>query len=172
VKDEFKGGIKEILKDAPLPVRMMGSMISPLMSNMVSNLAETMSEQQQSVDDVMNDAKTYLYGDDAVQQTLGEPISVAPTPFSQGSSTSSINGKTTTRIELGFQVSGSRQNGIARAIANQDGIQQLTLDVGGRVLNVSLSKRGIPSSKGGGGGRNKFDDDNVIEAEIIEKNTK
>ena len=32
VKDEVSGGIKEMLKDAPLPIRMMGSMMGPLVS--------------------------------------------------------------------------------------------------------------------------------------------
>jgi len=175
VQNEVTGGLAEILKDAPLPIRMLGKMVGPIMSKLASGLAETMAEQQASVQNVMNDAKSCLYGDETVRQTLGEPISVADTPFSQSSSSSNMNGQTTSRTELSFQVSGSRNSGIARAIASQDGIQALTLDVDGRVINIDVTKRGSVSARMAGSG--KYDGDDIIEAEIveaeiIEKNTK
>ena len=118
----------------------------------------------------MDDARGYLVSDPAVTSLLGEPISLG-TPFSQSTSTTSINGKTQTRIELAMPVSGSRASGTVRLLATQDGISQMQLDAGGRRLDVSLTKSRRPF-----GGSIRSDrvngDDNIIEAEVIEKNTK
>jgi hypothetical protein len=172
VKDNVKGGIQEMFKDAPLPVRIMGSMISPLLSRVASDLSESMAEQQRSVESVIDDARAFIIGDDVALQALGEPIQVG-TPFSQSSSTTSINGQKTTNIAIAFPVQGSRSSGVAQAQANQNGIVQLVLQVDGRQVHVSLNKRGSHV------GKNHIlrksyegDDDNIIEAEIIEKDTK
>lgn len=169
-RDQVSGGLSEMLKDAPLGVRMMGKMVSPLVSKMASTLADSMAEQQRATEGVMDDARRYLMGDPAVTDLLGEPISLGA-PFSQSSSTSSINGKSQTRVELAMQVSGSRGSGTVRLLATQDGIAQMQLDAGGRRLDVSLtSKRSRPF---GSAGANRVNgDDNIIEAEVIDKDTK
>jgi len=174
VKDQVQGGIKELLKDAPLPVRMMGSLISPLLSNVASNLSESLAEQQKSMDSVLEDSRAYILGDDVALQALGEPIQVG-TPFSQSSSTSIMNGQKTTKIVLGFPVEGSVASGVAQAEANEQGVSRLVLQVNGRQINVSLSRRGSPSASGRVGKNHQMRkagssmDDNIIEAEIIEK---
>jgi len=171
VRKEISGGITELLKDAPLPVRMFGGLVGPLFSSAMSGLAESMKEQQQTIDSLLEDAAAYLNGDDAVVQLLGgDPVSVG-SPFSQSSSTTSINGKSTTRIDMAFPVTGrSGTPGVARLSYTDQGIQQLTVQANGRVVPVSLSSKGKKRRGGriGGGSR----DDTIIEAEIIEKDTK
>ena len=168
-RDEVNGGIKELLKDAPLPIRMMGSMVGPLFSSAMSTMAESLAEQQKTVEDYMSQARLCLQTDEAVVRLLGDPIQVG-SPFSQSSSTSSINGQTTTRVEIGFPVSGSRGSGVAQLSATEAGLQRLVLQAEGRQINVSLSSKPFqkfPRSK-----NDKNDDDGIIEAEIIEKDTR
>ena len=172
VKDNVSGGIKELLKDAPLPVRMMGSLVSPLLSRVASDLQEGMAEQQRTVENVLDDARAYLLGDEVALQALGEPIQLGA-PFSQSSSTSIINGQKSVNIALQFPVEGSRGSGVAQARANENGISQLVLQVNGRQINVSLSRRGSPSGRVGRNHRTTSrNDDDIIEAEIIEENKK
>lgn len=174
VKDNVSGGIQEILKDAPLPVRMMGKMISPILSKVASDLSESMAEQQQQLETILDDSRLFMLGDDVAVQALGEPIQVGA-PFSQSSSTTIINGEKSVSISIGFPVEGSRSSGMAQAQANQNGITRLVLEVDGRQINVGLSRRGSPSGRVGKNHRtmssmNK-DDDTIIEAEIIEKDS-
>ena len=53
-------------------------------------MAETMAEQQQSVQDYLDQARLLLAQDDVIVQAFGDPLQVG-NPFSQSSSTSSIN---------------------------------------------------------------------------------
>ena len=178
VRDEVSGGLQSLLKDAPFPVRMMGSMMAPLVSGMASSLAETMKDQQEQMQQLLDDARGYIVADPlAVEQLGGDPIVVQP-PFSQSSSTSSINGKTTTQIQASFPVQGRAQQGIATMTASQSGIQQLTLQVGGRNMNIQLSRKGsfgsgasssTSSSSSSGLGRNRINNDDIIDAEFVEK---
>lgn len=174
MKDNVKGGMKEMLKDAPFPVKMMGRLITPLLSRVASDFSETMAEQQRSIETILEDSKAYILGDDVAVQALGEPIKIG-TPFSQSSSTSIINGQKTSNMQLGFPVSGSKSSGMAQAIATQSGLSELLLQVDGRQINVNLSRRGAPSKRVGKNhrvGSSSDDDDNIIEAEIIEKEPK
>ncbi|CAB9497575.1 expressed unknown protein [Seminavis robusta] len=174
-RDNVKGGIKEMLKGAPLPVRMMGSMVAPLLSRVASDLSESVAEQQRTIESVLEDSRGYILGDDVACQALGEPIRVG-SPFSQSSSTSIINGQKTVNIILGFPVEGSRSSGVAQAQANENGISQLLLQVDGRQIHVSLAKRKNAIGKNHRSTNKSYfagdDDDNIIEAEIIEKDTK
>ena len=164
IQNEVKGSIQEVLKDAPLPVKMLGSMFGPLMSSAMSSMADSLAEQQRTAEDYLSQARLFIQSDEAVTRIIGEPVQVG-SPFSQSSSTSSINGKTTKRVELGFPVSGSRGSGVAQLSATEAGIQRLIVQAQGRQINVRLSAR--PNKFSGGG-----NDDDVIEAEIIEKNTR
>ena len=172
VQNNVKGGIQEMLKDAPLPVRIMGSMISPLLSRVASDLSESMAEQQRSVEQVMDDARAYILNDDVALQALGEPVQLS-NPFSQSSSTTMINGQKTTNIALAFPIQGSRSSGVVKAQANENGMVQLVLQLNdGRQIHVSLNN----NKRGSHLGKNhilrkKDEDDTIIEAEIIEKDT-
>jgi hypothetical protein len=171
-RDQVSGGLDSMLKDAPLALRMMGKLVSPLVSSMASTLADTMAEQQRTTEGVMDDAREYLMGDPAVSQLLGGSIQLGP-PFSQSSSSSNINGQMNTRLELVMPIQGSKGSGTVRLLATQDGISQLQLEAGGRRLDVSLTKRGSPSSSTRNSLSSRINgDDNIIEAEVIDKETK
>jgi carbon monoxide dehydrogenase subunit G len=173
-KNQVSGALDTMLKDAPLGVRMMGKMVAPIISSVASGLSDAMAEQQRTTEEVMEDARGYLMGDPAVSGLLGEPIQMGA-PFSQSSSTSSINGQTTTRIQLALPVTGSRTSGTVQIMATQNGIAQMQVDAGGRRLDVNLTKSaGSGSSTVFGGSsssssRFNKNDDNIIEAEIIDK---
>lgn len=170
IENEVTGGLTEILKDAPLPIRMMGKMIAPIMSNLASSMAEIAEQQRQGVETTLRDARSYLMADPAVERLLGSSIEVG-NPFSQSSSSYSVNGETQSRIEISFPVSGTMGSGIARAVVvDGDKMQQLDLQVGGRVMAVSLAQNASYSAgrvQGARGAASK-----IIEAEIIEKDTK
>jgi hypothetical protein len=171
-QDELKGGLKEMLKGAPLPIRMIGGMIAPLVSTVMSGLAESMAEQQATIESVMKDAKSYLAADPAVAQRLGEPIQVGA-PFSQSSSSTSINGESSTRVDLAFPVTGPLGSGIARLSASDDKIKELQVEANGRVVSVDLLSKGRRRSTfPGSSSSSSSSADNIIEAEIIEKDTK
>jgi hypothetical protein len=173
VKDQIKGNVDEMLKDAPLGIRMMGKMISPIVGNLASTLAEGMAEQQKTTESVMEEVRQYLMSDIDVTDALGAPIQIGA-PFSQASSTSSINGQTQTRLELAMNISGPKRTGIARVLATESGVAQLIVEAGGKIFNVNLSSKGLSagSFRSGGKSRSKGRDDNVIEAEIIDKETR
>jgi len=176
-KEEVKGSIDNMLKDAPLAVRMMGKMISPIIGSVASNLAEAVAEQSRQMEDLLQDAQTFLQNDKDALQILGggeqQPIRVG-SPISQSSSTTSINGNTTKNIQATFQVSGSYASGIATMMANQNGIQSLVLQAGGRNIRINLSspsKR--PTSYYGKtpnlGKNTNLGKDDIIDAEFVEK---
>lgn len=167
-QQEIKGSLKEMLSDAPLPVRMMGGLAANVFSSALSSMAETFQEQKESVDALLAQADRAIVASEAVVSALGAPVRVSRQPFSQSSSTTSINGKTTTRVQLGFSVTGSMQSGVAQLTADGVNIQQLVVQVGGRVIPVDPSS----ARKGPVGARAARGDDDIIEAEIIEKKTK
>lgn len=171
VKSEVKGSIDTMLKDAPLGIRMMGKMIAPIIGSVASNLAEAAAEQGRQMEDLLNEAQTLIMLDDQAVQLLGEPIQVG-SPFSQSSSTMSINGKTTKNIQASFQVGGSYGSGIATMVANEAGISNLTLQAGGRTfrVNINTSGRSTYSGQSANLGKNtNFGKDDIIDAEFVEK---
>lgn len=170
IEKEVTGGLTEILKDAPLPIRMLGGVMAPIMSNLMSSMTEIAEQQRQGVETTLRDARSYLMADPAVERLLGGSIEVG-NPFSQSSSSYSINGQTQSRIEISFPVSGTMASGVARAVViDGDKMQQLDLQVGGRVMAVSLAQKASSSAGRVQGVRGATSD--IIEAEIIEKNTK
>ena len=144
VQQEVKGSLQQVFKDAPLPIRMLGGAIAPLLSGLMSGLAESAAEQQDLVASVLLKAEACLRADAAVASALGgEAISVG-SPFQQSSSSTSINGQTTVRVELALPVGGSRADGVARVVAsgrNQEEatLQLLEVQVNGRVIPVSTT---------------------------------
>ena len=55
-KGEITGGINEMLKDMPLPVRILGRIVSPLLAK----AAEQMAEQSRQAQDVLEEARMRL----------------------------------------------------------------------------------------------------------------
>ena len=174
----MKSGINAMLKDAPLAIRMVGSLVAPILSS----LASTMQQQQQQTQDLLDDARDYILSDPSATSALGEPCVVQP-PFSQSSSTVNINGKGSSQIQASFYVQGTRELGVATMVASDTGIERLSLNVGGRVINVSLFKSaGVSSSNvfGSSGssqqkfgvGKNRINKNDIIDVEFVEKDTK
>lgn len=162
-KDEIKGGINAMLKDLPLPIRMLGRMVTPLLAR----AADEIAEQTRQIQDMLDEAQVRLANDSTVVENLGEPIQVG-SPFSQSSSTMSINGKSTSKVMASFPVAGPWGNGIATMEASDGEIRSLSVNINGRNIVVGSS-----SSRSVYGSSNKSSKtklvDNIIEAEIIEK---
>ena len=157
-KEEITGGINTLLKDLPLPIRMMGRMVTPLLAR----AAEEIAEQSQQAQDVLEEARIRLVNDPIIAESLGEPIQVGQ-PFSQSSSTVVINGQRSATVRASFPVAGTRgRNGIATLESNNGDIRSLTVNVNGRTFSVG----GMYNSRKT---TTKTRDDNIIEAEIIEK---
>ena len=186
--NEFSGSIKEILKDAPLGVRMMGEIISPIIGGLLSTVGGIVAEQQRTIEDVMEDAKIYMQLDQSVTDMLGTTTISLGSPISQSSSTSIINGNAQSRIELTIPVySGSSYStSTVQVLAINNVITQMDLNDNGRRISVSLasqsptystdtSNMSSSSSSSSSSSRTMIrgnDDDMIIEAEIIDKQTK
>jgi hypothetical protein len=171
VKDQVSGELNEMLKGAPLGIRMIGKMVAPLMGSLASALAEGVAEQQRTTEGLLDDARIYILNDRAVADALGAPVQMGQ-PFSQSSSMTSVNGKMQSRVEMSMNIAGTKRNGVARLLATEAGISQLIVESGGKVFNVNISNkqpRSTASMRGAGGSSN---DENIIEAEIIDKETK
>jgi hypothetical protein len=158
-----------MLKGAPLPVRMIGSMIAPLMSTVMAGLAEQVKEQQATMESVLKDARYYLAADAGVASSIGEPIEMGQL-LSQSARTTNINGEKKSQLELTFPVTGPLGSGIARLSAANEKIVKLQVEVNGRVIAVDLNSKGGRRRRSAFSGSSNGDD--IIEAEIIEKETK
>ncbi|KAL7491171.1 hypothetical protein ACHAWT_000615 [Skeletonema menzelii] len=173
-KDEIKGGINTMLKDMPLPVRLMGRMVAP----MLSKAADQIAEQSRQAADMMEEARfrivndpavtsrlvRAIVNDPAVTSRLGEPVQIGQ-PFSQ----SVINGKSSARVNASFQVGGPLGTGVATMESADGEIVTLVVNVNGMNVNVGSggwNKFGSSSSSSSSSSRKKGD---IIEAEIIEK---
>ena len=188
MKNAFSGNLKEILKDAPLGVRMMGEIISPIISGLVETVVETVQEQQRTIDDVIDDAKIYMQLDQSVTDMLGTTTISLGLPISSSSSTSIINGNAQSRIELIIPVyaGSSYSTSTVQVLAINNVITQMELNDSGRRISVSLASQSpslystdtsniSSSSSSKTMNRSNDDDDNddnmIIEAEIIDKET-
>ena len=167
-KEDIKGGINSMLQDMPLPVRLMGRMVAP----MLSKAAEQIAEQSQQAADMVDDARFRIMNDPAVVSKLGSPIQVGQ-PFSQSSSTMVINGKSSARVNASFQVAGPYGSGVATLESTDGQIVDLIVNVNGMNIKVGSSSKsmygsasGYSSSSSSSSNSKKGD---IIEAEIIEK---
>jgi len=177
VQNEIAGGLDQMLQGAPLPVRMIGKMIAPLFSSAFSGLAAEMGQQQRQLQEILEDAQIYIVADAGARQALGEPIEMQQ-PFSQSTSTTSINGKSSSNIQAAFYVSGSRAQGIVQLTASEQGITRLILEVSGRQMEVSLNKSKWSHADkdylhgGDSIGKKRINRDDVIDVEFVEKKYK
>eukprot|EP01083_Nonionella_stella_P068428 181654_1 len=187
-KQDVSSSIDTMLKDAPLGVRMMGKMVKPLISSVAGNLAQAMEEQTRSMNEVLDNARDLIVRDGRAIEFLGEPIEVG-SPFSQSSSSISVNGKTSSSIQANVEVRGSRGTGVATISATDGQIQSLNLNVAGRNIPIdtipsanasadswtssssssSQSFVGSKSKRSDGLGKNSMGDDNIIDVEFVDK---
>ena len=105
-----------------------------------ADMQRSMVQDQQSMKVLLSDASDFLFNDIAVRNVLGTNIELG-TPFSKTSSSTMVNGVTKSRLELIIPVSGTQNTGRVRLVANQEGIMQLEVDVGRRIINVPLDKQ-------------------------------
>ena len=161
MKKEQKAAINSMFKDMPFPIRMAGKMIAPLLSK----VGEEFAEQSRAAQDLMEEARKRLVNDAALSQQLGEPLQVGQ-PFSQSSSSMSINGKSTTKVQASFQVAGPYGSGVATLNSSNGEIQSLVVNVNGRNISVGASSGNVFGRASSSSSRVN---DDVIEAEIIEK---
>ena len=178
MKKEIQTGIQQIFKDAPLPIRMVSNMIGPIFGTMMTSLAETAASQQSMVDVVYDQAVRSIRNDPSIQEILGDAITVGR-PFSQSSSSSSVNGVTSTRMELAFPVSGRLGNGVGRLSASGGSgnpmIDKLVVQVNGMVVDVNIGSASFNQRVESDSRNNRYgreSNSNIIDAEIIEKDTK
>ena len=162
IKREQKEAINSMFKDMPFPIRMAGKMMAPLLSR----VGEEMAEQSRAAQDLMEEAKARLVNDATLRRQLGEPVQVG-SPFSQSSSSMSINGKSTTKVQASFQVAGPYGSGVATLDSSNGEIQSLVVNVNGRNISVGASSGNVFGRASSSGSSRAKDD--VIEAEIIEK---
>lgn len=168
--DSVDAGLSTLLKDAPLPLRLMGKLVSPLLGN----LAEQIQEQSRGANDVLNEARTILQNSPRARELLGnDEVDVGP-PFAQSSSSSSINGQTSSVVRASFQVRSGNNAGTATVMAKNGVIETLQLSVGGRTVDIDTGSAadvyGANSSSRSTGTKTKFNKDDVIDAEFVEKN--
>jgi len=170
-RESIEGGVSTLLKDFPLPIRMMRKLITPMLSSLASQVQEQTRETADLIDDcrirIMNnaDVQTLLNGGGGVGA-----ITVNP-PFRQSSSSMNINGQTKSRTEASFQVMGSTNEGVADLVAENGQIRSLKVSVGGRTIDLSSIGSGSPRSTRSTGsyGTSTIIDADVIDAEFVEK---
>ena len=177
VKSRVQGELDQMLKGAPLPIKMFAKYVAaPMMGKIASTVAEAGRQQQETMEAILDEARELLLNDSEIVGLLGTPIQIGM-PFSQMSSTTVINGRRQMRSEFSVEISGPIGNGVSRIVASNEGIGQLLLESNGKMYNVDLSSRGrmksaSPKKPKSCGKYSGNDDDNIIEAEIIDKETK
>lgn len=165
-KEQITGPLNEMLKGAPLPIRLMGKIVSPLLAK----AAEEIAEQTADMQEMWEDARMRLINSSEVADICGEQLQISQ-PFSQSQSTTVINGQRSARVQSSFQVVGTRASGVATLESVNGEIRTLNVNVNGRIINVGSIGSGGRSIYGNKSSSTtkRGDDDNIIEAEIIEK---
>jgi hypothetical protein len=158
IKKEQKEAFNSMFKDMPFPIRMAGKMIAPLLSK----VGEEIAEQSRAAQGILDEARVRLVNDSALRQKLGEPLQVG-SPFSQSSSSMSINGKSTTKVQASFQVIGPYGSGVATMDSSNGEINSLVVNVNGVNIFIGASTKNIFGSS------TSSKNADIIEAEIIEK---
>jgi hypothetical protein len=136
--------------------------MNQMMNRLNFELEASMNQDQTSIDGILNDALDCLRGDSAITDLLGDRIELGRMPFAQSSSSVIINGMRRSRVELGIQVTGSRDIGQVRLMAEQDRLSFLEVDVRGRVIRVDKRRLYKYNSINDG-------DDRVIDADVVDK---
>jgi hypothetical protein len=136
--------------------------MNQMMNRLNFELEASMNQDQTSIDGILNDAIDCLRADLAVTDLLGDRIELGRMPFAQSSSSVIINGMRRSRVELGIQVTGSRDIGRVRLMAEQGRLSFLEVDVRGRVIRVNNRRLSNYNSRNDGDGE-------VIDADVVNK---
>ena len=147
-------GMDALLKDAPLPVKMLGGLMKPL----VEGLGSALAEAQDAAEELRLEAQGALRADARVASLLGSEVVIGAT-FSQASS--NVNGAQS--ITLQCQLSGSGGAGVVAIRGDNSGgtirVNQLQVQANGQQFDVPV----LRGSGGGPGGSS----DGVIDVDVI-----
>jgi len=187
VNDRMRGELDKMVKGAPLPVQAFVKYVAaPLMGKIAAKVAEASIRQQETMEAILDEVRELLGNDPSIVGLLGTPIQIGK-PFQQRSGATVINGRRQMRTEFSMEISGPLHNGVCRVVATNEGIGQLLVESNGKVYNVDLTSEGnffSPSSSSSSSSSSRRpsaskgrsaafrNNDNVIEAEIIDKETK
>jgi len=119
---------------------MMSKMIKPLVGNLIGKLAQAVEDSQKQMDDLMGDVSFLIQQDANAAQSLGHGAMEIGSPFSQSSSTVSMNGKMESRLQASFEVRGDLGAGVVTMNAVNGRIESLFLNVNGRNLAIDTTK--------------------------------
>jgi len=134
-------GMDDLLKDAPLPVKMMGALAKPLIESVGSMMAEA-ADDQAEVLDLAERALRVELGDVRVGQVFG-------------SSSSNINGQKV--LSLQFTISDGSMGALQASGSQKLELTQLQVqDRSGRVIDVLA-----------GGGSGGAGSDGVIDVDVL-----
>jgi len=140
----LSNGVDSLLKDAPLPVKILGGLVKPLLSG----LETALEEQAEASDALLSEAQSCLRADARVAELIGENVQVGAV-FSSMSSSSSVNGMMQKSVQLQAQCTAAFGSGVVairgESEADRMRIRSLQFQAGGRVIDV-------PTIRGGGGG--------------------
>ena len=136
--------------------------MNQMMNRLNYELEASMNQDQTSIDGILNDAIYCLRANSAITDLLGDRIELGRMPFAQSSSSVIINGMRRSRVELGIQVTGSRDIGRVRLMAEQGRLSFLEVDVRGRVIRVDNRRLYNYNSRNDGDGE-------VIDADVVDK---
>lgn len=134
-------------------------MMDRMMDKFGSEMQANSNQDQDSMEELLDDAHNFLLADPAVADVLGEGIRLGP-PFARSSSSAIINGARRSLIQLGVPVTGSRGAGSLRLLANEEGISRMEVDVNDRVIGVPVGAQRAPHSR-------KFGGRDIIDAEVV-----
>jgi len=141
-KDEPAGplssGLDEALKSAPIPFRLAGSLLKPL----VSALDDAMADAQEDQAALLRQARSAMRMDPGLTAALGSDIEVGGV-FSQSSSSVSMDGRGQRQLQLQFQVQAQDRGSttaLAQGASDSDGMRltRLVVQTGGGQIEVSL----------------------------------
>lgn len=165
-QDSIEGGLNTLLQDFPLPIRMMGRALSP----MLSDLATEMQKQSEVLQDVLEVARMQIINSPQLQYELGPEIMVSA-PFRQSSSSMSINGQTTNSVQASFEVRGSNSmsSGLANLVAENGIIKSLVVNVNGYQIDITNDQFNSNSGVQNFGNSNYGNPGNgIVDAEVID----
>ena len=133
-----------------------------MMNRLNFELEASMNQDQISIDGILNDAIDCLRADSTVTDLLGDRLQLGRMPFAQSSSSVIMNGMRRSRVELGIQITGSRDIGRVRLMAEQGRLSFIEVDVRGRVIRVDNRRLYNYNSR-------NDDDGEVIDADVVDK---
>ena len=153
----------QMMSEMMTKTRMMDEMLDRFNSQMNAGMMNAQGDQP-PLDEfrLMDEALEYLNTDAEVTDVLGNGIQLGP-PFSRSSSSEMVNGISTSRLQLGIPIRGSRGEGRAMLFADDEGITQIGLDAKGHDSLIDVNLDGTRTRS-----NSKAKDEEVIDATVVD----